>query len=250
MSDRVVLVTGSTSGIGEGIAVRFGQGGDQLVMHGLDGEETGAVGRVEEAGAAAVLMTKGDLVDPDVPARIVDEAVAAFGRIDILVNNAGRNVFTGVLESTLEDWQRAIDLNLRAAWLMSKAAIPHMGPGSAIVTISSNHARSTMPGCFPYNVAKAGLLGLTNALAVELAERGIRANTVMPGWTDTPAVRQELEDAGPEERRRVEGLHLTGRLGTPADVAEAVWYLAAATQVTGTHLVVDGGRATQMEDPR
>lgn len=251
MTGRVVLVTGSTSGIGEGIALRFAIGGDHVVMHGL-GEPTSAevAHRVDEAGAGDVLLTRGDLTDPAGADRLVEEAIGRFERIDVLVNNAGRNVFTGVLASTLDDWERAIDVNLRAAWLVSRAAVPHMAPGSAIVTISSNHARSTVPGSFPYNVAKAGLLGLTNALAVELADRGIRANTVMPGWTETPPITAELAAAGPDERERVERLHLTGRLGTPTDVAEAVWYLAAATQVTGTHLLVDGGRAALMEDPR
>lgn len=251
MTGRVVLVTGSTSGIGRGIAIRFAAGGDHLVMHGM-GEPTDAdaVRDVDSAGSGDVLLTEGDLTDPKAAERIVAGAVDRFGRVDVLVNNAGRNVFTGVLASTLEDWQRAIDLNLRAAWLVSRATVPHMAGGGAIVTIASNHAQSTTAGAFPYNVAKAGLLGLTNALAVELAGLGIRANTVMPGWTETPPITADLAAAGPGERERVERLHLTGRLGTPEDVAEAVWYLAGASQVTGTHLLVDGGRAVQMQDPR
>lgn len=250
MTERIVVVTGSTSGIGEGIALRFAQGGDHLVVHGLDEPiAAAAADRVTEAGPGEVHLVTGDLTDPTVAERLVEETVRQFGRVDVLVNSAGRNVFTGVLDSSLEDWQRAIDLNLRAAWLVSRAAAPHMLPGSAIVIISSNHARSTMPGCFPYNVAKAGLLGLTNALAVDLAKLGIRANAVLPGWTETPPISQDLVGAGPDERKRVEGLHLTGRMATPADIAEAVWYLAGASQVTGTHLLVDGGRSAQMEDP-
>lgn len=243
-----MFVTGSTSGIGEGIVRKFLQEGEDVVAHGLSAREKDEMllrWNTESLDPPNVLT--GDLTDPDVPSRLVREVIDHHGRIDVLVNNAGRNVFTGVLESDLQDWDAALNLNLRAAWLVSKAAVPHVPRGGSIINISSNHAYTTMPGCFPYNVAKAGLLGLTNALAVELSSLGIRANAICPGWTETPPVAHALDD--PAERRRVESIHLTGRLGTPEDVAAAAWYLAGATQVTGTHLIVDGGRSVVMEDP-
>lgn len=249
MSKRVVVVTGATSGIGEAIAWRFATSGDDVVMHGLaDDEAENAASRLRDDAIGELILLTGDLREPEACERLVTGAVDRLGRIDVLINNAGRNVFTGVLDSDLDDWNRAIDLNLRTAWLMARAAVPHMPSGSCVINVSSNHAFSTMPGCFPYNVAKAGLVGLTTALAVELASRGIRANTICPGWTETPPVTEQVAD--PDERRRVERLHLTGRIGTPGDVAEAAWYLAGAGQVTGTQLVIDGGRSALMEDPR
>lgn len=248
MTKRVVLVTGATSGIGQGIARRFAAAGDDVVVHGLaGGDAEDAARRLRDEASGELILITGDLTQPEACELVVTQTVDQLGQIDVLVNNAGRNAFTGILDSDLDDWNRALDLNLRAAWLMARASVPHMPPGACVINISSNHAFSTMPGCFPYNVAKAGLLGLTTALAVELASRGIRANSICPGWTETPPIAQHLTQ--PDERRRVERLHLTGRIGTPDDVAEAAWYLAGAGQVTGTHLVIDGGRSAQMEDP-
>jgi len=257
MSGRVVVVTGSTSGIGVGIARRFALDGDRVVVHGRSVERGEAVvdDLRAQAPGADVRLFLGDLTDPAIPERLITFARQVTGSVDVLVNNAGTNVFTGVLTSTLGDWEHAIALDLRAAWLCAKAAAPLMPRGSAIVNIGSNHAWSTLPGSFPYNVAKAGLVALTQSLAMELAPLGIRANLVAPGYVDTP-----LGDAwfdqfpDPEaERARVRGLQPVGRMGTPDDVARAVRYLASAEEsgfVTGTTLLLDGGRATLLEDPR
>jgi NAD(P)-dependent dehydrogenase (short-subunit alcohol dehydrogenase family) len=257
MSGRVVVVTGSTSGIGAGIARRFALDGESVVVHGRS-QERGAAILAElrdEAPRADVRLCLGDLTDPAAPERLIAFAAKATGQVDVLVNNAGTNVFTGVLASTLEDWEHAIALDLRAAWLCARAAATRMPRGSAIVNIGSNHAWSTLPGSFPYNVAKAGLVALTQSLAIELAPLGIRANLVAPGYIDTPLAEDWFGSfADPEaERARVRRLHPAGRIGTPDDVARAVRYLASADEsgfVTGTTLLLDGGRATGLEDPR
>lgn len=257
MVGRVVLVTGSTSGIGAGIARRFALDGDRVVVHGRDRSRGEAVVKTirAESPTVDVRLILADLAVPAECERLVAEVAQSLGRVDVLVNNAGTNVFTGVERSTIEDWDRAIDLDLRAAWLLSRAAVSAMPRGSAIVNIGSNHALYTLPGSFPYNVAKAGLVALTQSLAIELAPHGIRANAVLPGYIDTPladAYFASLPDSA-AERARVERIHLAGRMGTPDEVARAVRFLSSNEEagfVTGTTLLVDGGRSTLMEDPR
>lgn len=257
MAGRIVIVTGSTSGIGIGIARAFAAAGDEVVVHGRSAER--GEGVLREIGAALpgarLRLHLGDLSDPAECEALVAFATEPNGRVDVVVNNAGTNVFTGVMDTTLDDWQRAIDLDLRASWLCARAAAPRMPPGSAIVNVSSNHAFSTLPGSFPYNVAKAGMLALTQSLAMELAERGVRANAICPGYIDTPL--NDLYFAGfadPEaERARVRRMHPIGRMGTVDDIARAALFLASAEDsgfMTGTYLLVDGGRSTLMEDPR
>jgi glucose 1-dehydrogenase len=255
MGKRVVIVTGSPSGIGRAIARGFVEAGDDVLVHGRSSDRGEAV--VSELRAirpdARVELSLADLTDPHGCEELVAGA-AAWGPIDVLVNNAGTNVFTGVMDTTLDDWQLAMDLDLRAAWLLARAAAPSMPAGSSIVNIGSNHATATLPGSFPYNVAKAGLVALTQSLAIELAPRGIRANIVAPGYVDTP-----LNDAWfarvPDpaaERARVAAIHPAGRMGRVDEVAAAVLYLVSpgAGFTTGTTLLLDGGRSALMEDPR
>ena len=257
MTGRVVVITGSTSGIGAAIAALFATQGDDVVVHGRSQERGEAVVREIRAIAphVKVLLFLGDLTDPNVCTALIDTAAQDRGRIDVLVNSAGTNVFAGVVAATLDDWERALSLDLRAAWLCSRAAAAWMPSGSAIVNIGSNHAGATLPGCFPYNVAKAGLVALTSSLAIELAAGGIRVNTVLPGYVDTPlndAYFATIGDAT-AERARVERLHPLGRIGQPEDVARAVRFLASgddAAFITGTTLLVDGGRSALLEDPR
>lgn len=253
-AQRVALVTGATGGIGSAIASSFADAGAKVVIHGLErqrGEESAS--RLRSQGTDARYIYA-DVGDASQCARLVEEAAEAFGRIDVLVNNAGRNVFAGVANATLEQWNSCIDVDLRAPWLLAKAALEHMPPGSAIVNIASNHAQSTLPGVFPYNVSKAGVLALTTSLAIEFAAHGIRANSISPGYVDTP-INDAYFATFPDpmnERRRVEALHLVGRIGLPVDVASATLFLAnteLAGFITGANLLVDGGRGTLMQDP-
>ena len=251
---RTVIVTGATKGIGRAIALRFGAHGAHVVVHGRSEVDALAVrAAVEEVGGTARVVLA-DLREEAAPAEVVARAVEATGAIDVLVNNAGANVFRGVLDTTLSDWDDCLNLDLRAVWLAAKAAIPHMPRGSAIVNISSNHASATLPGVFPYNVAKAGVIALTTSLAIELAPLGIRANTVVPGYVDTPI--NDAYFAGFEDpaaaRRHAETLHPAARLGRPDEIAAAVEFLAddsVSGFTTGTSLIIDGGRATLLQDP-
>lgn len=253
---RIVLTTGSTSGIGAAVAERFAAAGDEVVLHGRSADRAELVAsRIRGAAPEAVVrVVLADLADPEECAALIEQAAGPARRIDILVNNAGLNVFTGVTSTTLEDWQHALDVDLRAAWLCSRAAMALMPAGGSIVNVASNHALYTMAGSFPYNVAKAGVVALTQSLAIELGPKGIRANAVLPGWVDTPLAHAYFEGFRDPtaERARVDALHLVGRIARPDEIAAAVEFLASedAGFVTGTTLLLDGGRSALMEDPR
>jgi NAD(P)-dependent dehydrogenase (short-subunit alcohol dehydrogenase family) len=257
MAERVVVVTGSTSGIGIAVARRFALDGEHVVLHGRSEARGEAVrdALLALGTAASVRLVLADVARADDCERLIAEAAAPLDRIDVLVNNAGTDIFTGVLDTTVEGWGAAMDLLLRSAWLCAKHAAPLMPPGSAIVNVGSNHATTTMPGAFPYNVAKAGLVALTQSLALELAPRGIRANCLNPGYIDTP-LNDLWFDEFPDpaaEREAVRRLHPVGRIGTVEDCAWAVRFLASGSEsgfITGTTLLADGGRSTRMEDPR
>lgn len=250
---RTAVVTGGTSGIGLAIVRRLAHDGYSVLAHGKDPWDPylADVGTPPLAGEVDHVAC--DLTEPHAAEALVGRAREQWGHIDVLVNNAGTNVFAGATTATLGDWDFGMNLLLRAPWLCAVAAARHMPRGGAIVNIGSNHAHATVRGTFPYNVAKAGLEALTKSLAIDLADRGIRANTVVPGWTRTPLTDAHFDTAPSprSERSRVAGLHLTGRIGEPDDVAAAVAYLAGADagQVTGTTLLVDGGRSALMEDP-
>jgi len=256
MTARVIVITGSTSGIGYATARRFCRAGHRVMLHGLDDEFAATVLsrlHVDVADAEATLLT-GDLDDPTTSSKLIDTAVENYGHIDVMVNNAGASAFHGVMGTNLEQWELSLNINLRPAWLCTQAAVPHMPSGSSVVNIASNHAFFTMSGSFPYNTAKAGVLALTQSLAIELAPQGIRANAVCPGWIYVEKTQEYLDGfADPEaEARRLAALHLTGRLGAPDDIAEVVYFLASekrAAFINGTHITVDGGRSSLMEDP-
>jgi NAD(P)-dependent dehydrogenase (short-subunit alcohol dehydrogenase family) len=253
---ETAIVTGSTRGIGAGIAERLAAEGANVVVSGRTAESGEAVvDRIadlspgESADAAGptgdAVFVRADMRDPDDVAALAEAAVEEYGSLDVLVNNAGVQTETAADEATLDDWAFVVETDFRAYWLAARAALDHMDRG-AIVNVSSNHAYATMPAHFPYNAVKAGINGMTRSLAVDFGPR-VRVNTVVPGWVEIERTREELPEGRLEE---VESIHPTGRIGTPADVAGAVSFLASedAAFVTGAALLVDGGRGAVMQD--
>lgn len=246
---QTAIVTGSTRGIGAGIAERLAAEGANVVVSGRS-EDAGeaVVERIDEAtggDAGDAVFVRADMRDPEDVAALAEAAVATHGSLDVLVNNAGVQTETAADEASLDDWAFVVETDFRAYWLAARAALEHMDRG-AIVNVSSNHAHATMPKHFPYNAVKAGINGMTRSLAVDFGP-SVRVNTVVPGWVEIERTRDELPEGRFEE---VESIHPTGRIGTPSDVAGAVSFLASedAAYVTGSALLVDGGRGAVLQD--
>jgi len=244
---QIAIVTGSTKGIGAGVAKQLAHEGATVVVNGRStrtGMET--VKAIRELGGEAI-FTEADMRDPTAIEALIEETADRFGRIDVLVNNAGVQTETTATEATMDDWEFVLETDFKSFWLCVKHAVKHMPEGSAIVNMSSNHAFLTMPGLFPYNAVKAGINGMTRALALELGPLGIRVNTINPGWVEVERTQSELSA---DDRERVEDMHPLGRIGKPEDVATTVAFLTSdeASFITGTSLLVDGGRTAVMQD--
>ncbi|MEV5184965.1 SDR family NAD(P)-dependent oxidoreductase [Streptomyces werraensis] len=237
---RTALVTGGSRGIGAAAALRLAQEGADVAVTYVNGKEAaeGVARAVEALGRRAVAL-RADAGDPEEAASAVTGAVRELGRLDVLVNNAGVGVL-GPLESlSPADVDRVLAVNVRGVFLTSRAAAAVMGRGGRIVTVGSCLTqRVTGPGGTLYAMSKAALVGLTKALARELGERGITANIVHPGPTDT-----EMNPAdGPYAAGQAAATAL-GRFGTAEEVAETIVHLAGAAYVTGAEVAVDGGHA-------
>jgi NAD(P)-dependent dehydrogenase (short-subunit alcohol dehydrogenase family) len=241
LTGRVALVTGGRR-LGASVA-------DALAARGADVALTCRGSRAQADAAAAAVRARGrraavlqaDLADPAACARVVDEAAGALGRLDVLVAMASRDVATPFDALTLDDWQQQLDVDLRATWLCAQAAVPHMrrAQGGRIVAFSDWVAASRRPryqGYLPYYVAKAGVMALVEALALELAPDQILVNAVAPGPIVPP------EGTSAEERTAVERATPLGRWGGEAELAKAVLALVETDFITGETVRVDGGR--------
>lgn len=247
LQNRVAIVTGAGRGIGQAIALKLAQEGASVTIAEVDvlTGETSA-NELKAAGYKA-LFTPADITREEQVRSMVEQTVAAFGKVDILVNNAGKNFYYDATQMTEAEWDNAMNVDLKGAWLCCKHSIPEMvkAGGGAVVNISSLHARMTFPGFFPYAAAKAGLVGLTRNLALDWGKHNIRVNAICPGWVNT-ALAQEWLSMQPEPEEVWEGvlkIHPLGRVGTPEDIANFVAYIASdeAAFITGAELYIDGG---------
>lgn len=241
----VVLVTGGARRVGAEIVRCLHAAGAQVAVHyrHSSGEAEALVAALEGLRPGSAVALQADLLDTAALPRLVDAAVARFGRLDGLVNNASSFFPTALGEIDETAWTDLIGSNLKAPLFLAQAAAPHLSAsGGAIVNIVDIHAERPLKGYALYCAAKAGLLGLTRALALELAPQ-VRVNGVAPGAIEWP-------DDGqfpPPERERIVAHTLLGRVGAPSDIARTVRFLLFdAPYVTGQILSVDGGRSAHL----
>ena len=244
LAGRVAIVTGASRGIGRAVAERFAANGAAVVVNYTQGAKNAlaVVAGIEAAGGSAIAVQADVSRSADVRG-LVEQALARFGRVDILVNNAGVMIAKGVLETTEEDWDLTIDVNLKGAYLCSKEVAPAMirqGSGS-IINMSSNSGlyHPSAMRFTEYVVSKAGMNGLTKAMALALGPQ-IRVNAICPGWIRTDMV----EEIDPAIQQRILDETALRRWGTPDDVAASAVFLASddAAFITGELLIVAGGR--------
>ena len=245
LADKVAIVAGASSGIGYATSKLFAREGAKVVVGARRRAQLDAlVAEIEAAGGAAVAVA-GDVRDEAFAQALVETAEARFGGLDVAFNNAGSLGEMGPTpEVSLAGWSEAIETNLTSAFLAAKYQLPAMlrrGSGSLIFTSTFVGHTAGMPGVAAYAASKAGLIGLTQALAVEFGPRDIRVNAILPGGTDTPMARQM--NGTPEALAFVESLHALKRMASPDEQARSVLYLAsdASSFTTGTALLVDGG---------
>lgn len=266
MSHRSVLVTGAARGIGLAIATAFAEAGWNVGIGDL-GPRSGtwsyalasaddlsaAVNAVDAAGTGAAIGIAVDVTDRAACTAAVAAMVERFGGLDLLVNNAGVAT-SGPLEAVTEDeWDRTLAVNTKGTFLMAQAAAAVMTDGAGIINLGSIAGRQGFPNMVPYCTSKFAVMGMTQALAAELAPRGIRVNAICPGilgtamWLDHLLASVTGDGSGDEAAREARFREMMkdqiplGRPQTPDDIAQAALYLADAANVTGSSLTVAGG---------
>ena len=252
LKDKVAIVTGGSKGIGWGVSTIFFQEGAKIAVvarNDRDGEQTAEEIRLK-GGKATFFQC--DVSNPEDVKKMVQKTLDTYGQIDILVNNAGVGIYKSVLDTTNEEWDRCLAIDLKGAFLCSKYVIPHMqaiGKG-VIINMSSVHSHATVNAAAPYAAAKGGITALTRNMAIDYSP-SIRVNAISPGWVMTPLIKQLFNtyDNPAEQRRVVEQRQVMKRIGTPEDIGYAAAFLASdeASFITGTELFVDGGLTAQLE---
>jgi NAD(P)-dependent dehydrogenase (short-subunit alcohol dehydrogenase family) len=285
LANKVALITGAGRGIGAAIALAFAREGAAVVLAELDIETARRTAQDIEAacrasstqgtqaakgtngtngasaptgsaaaGAAKVLAVQTDVTQSASVQHAVREAERAFGAVDVLVNNAGINVFCDPLTMSDDDWRRCFAVDLDGVWNGCRAVLPGMverGAGS-IVNIASTHSFKIIPGCFPYPVAKHGVIGLTRALGIEYAPRNVRVNAIAPGYIETQLTHDWWNgqpDPAAAQQATLD-LQPMKRIGRPEEVAMTAVFLASdeAPFINASCITVDGGRSALYHD--
>ncbi len=264
---KVVVVTGSSRGIGKAIAKEFAKNGYSVVLNARDEEELQQASKEikEETkenkdgnNNSKIALVVGDISQEQTCKSLIEEAIKRFGRFDVLVNNAGiSGASKKISELTVSDWEKVIDINLKGAFVCTREALKHMlqdpsgnshvysdiknNKNYSIINISSVHESIPQPESTPYAASKGGMMMLTKTVALEVADKGIRVNAIAPGAIATDMNKDMLED---EEKKKQEEQKIPmHRIGQPEEIATVALFLAspAASYITGTTIYVDGG---------
>lgn len=256
LTGKIVLVTGVSSGIGLGVAREFAHAGAHVAgcaRKTADDESVSHFLQTVKHEKREALYIQADVTKKKSLEELVQKVIKTFGKLDILVSNAGMNVFEGVENCDEEHWTYNLDLNLASHWRLAKLCKPYLekdGEG-VILLMTSNHAFSSIPGCFPYNVTKTAITGLVRSLAIEWGPE-IRTVGIAPGFIDT-AGNDTWFESFPDpmaERQRTINLHPVKKIGTVEEVGTLCVYLASplARFICGTTILMDGGRSALMQD--
>lgn len=247
LKDRVALITGGTSGIGEATALLFAREGARIAIAGRNSERGAAVaGGIKAAGGEAIFL-RADVSQASDCQRVVDETVREFGCIDILFNNAGVFYPQTALECSEREWDEQIDVNLKGTFLMSKYALPGMIARQRGVIVNNASGWGVVGGdrAAAYCASKGGVVLMTKAMAIDHGRQGIRVNCVCPGDVETPMLPMDAKMRGLKWDEYIAGCanRPMGRVGTADEIAKAVLFLASddSSFMTGAALVVDGG---------
>ncbi len=257
LKGKVAIVTGSTSGIGLGIATALAEAGAHVVVHGLGtAEENGEViAKVREHGTK-VVFNPANMLRHNQIAEMVTDTEREFGRVDILVNNAGIQHVAPVEEFPIEKWDAVLAINLSSSFHTMRAAIPGMKARNfgRLINICSAHSLRASPNKVAYVAAKHGLAGLTKVVALELATTGITCNAISPGFVWTPLVEKQVPDVAAaqgltedEAKAWILGRQPSGRFATVEQIGALATFLAgdAAAEITGANYSIDGGWTAQ-----
>ncbi len=251
-TDKVALVTGGASGIGYAVATSLLAEGARVVVADIDPDKLAAFAAEHEDSSESIQLATLDATDPVAVEEAVESAVATFSKLDIVVANAGGGGVGRVADMSVEDWQRAVALNLDSFFYLSRASIPHLiRSRGCIVATSSSSGLNGWPHMAGYVAAKAGVVNLVRSAAIDYAAVGVRVNAVAPGPTMTPAVHAHLARHD-EQRTGYEDRIPMSRLGEPNEIAAGILFLAsdAASYITGVTLPIDGGLTAWTAVPR
>lgn len=252
LDGRVALVTGAGEGIGRGIALTLAASGADVIVNDKNPTTGQATADTIQENGGSSRFIEADVSDPAAVQAMFDTIASDTPALHLLVNNAGFNLFKGIQETNLEEWNSIFNVDSTGVYLVTRAALPLLKAAgdASVVNIASVHATMTIATITAYAAAKGAVLAMGRSLAQELGPFGIRVNTISPGFMDTPLLDRWLQsEPDPEATMaRINGYHPLGRIGKPEDIGNIVTFLAGdkAGFITGANIVVDGGLTTRL----
>ncbi|WP_419420033.1 SDR family NAD(P)-dependent oxidoreductase [Legionella sp. D16C41] len=243
---KVAVITGGNKGIGQGLVEHFLHEGAQVVAFARNKQD---LARLKEIHPEILTIT-GDVTKPQDLIHLFQETEKTFGKIDILVANAGVGTRISVVDITEADFDQMVDINYKGAYFTVHYALPYLKDGAAIILIASVAAHVTLPNHSVYSSTKSAVIQLAKSFAFDLASRGIRVNSLSPGYIETPIFAKRISE-DPNYLNKRQDLVPLGRIGKPLDIAKAACFLASdeAAYITGTDLIVDGGLSASYREP-